>query len=56
MPAVNPLLAIMAPASPSARTARSGFALQDLPGARAPENTGVRVEVNKADVTREPVT
>jgi flagellar hook-length control protein FliK len=56
MPAVNPLLAIMAPASPSARTARSGFALQDLPGARAPENTGVRAEVNKADVTREPVT
>ena len=56
MPAVNPFLAIMAPASPSARTARSGFVLQDLPGARAPENTGVRAEVNKADVTREPVT
>jgi flagellar hook-length control protein FliK len=55
MPAVNPLLAIVVPASPSARTARPGFALQDLLSARAPEITGVRAEVHKADVESEPV-
>ncbi len=42
MSAVNPLLALVAPAAPTARSGRPDYALQDLLAARTPENTGPR--------------
>ena len=42
MSAVNPLLALVAPSAPTARSGRPDYALQDLLAARTPENTGLR--------------
>ncbi len=42
MSAVNPILALVAPSAPTARSGRPDFALQDLLAARTPENTGLR--------------
>lgn len=54
MPAVNPLSAILAPASLPSGTARSGLVLQDLLSARAAENTGVQAESREREGSREP--
>lgn len=53
MPAVNPLLAIVAPASLPAKASRPGYALQDLMSARTPENTGVRTNDSEPDTDRD---
>jgi flagellar hook-length control protein FliK len=53
MPAVNPLLAIVAPASLPAKASRPGYALQDLMSARTPENTGVRTSDSEPDTDRD---
>ena len=53
MPAVNPLLAIVAPASLPAKASRPGYALQDLMSARTPENTGVRTKDSEPDTDRD---
>ena len=53
MPAVNPLLAIVAPASLPAKASRPGYALQDLMSARTPENTDVRTKDSEPDTDRD---
>jgi len=49
MPAVNPLLAIVAPVSVPAKVSRQGHAPQDLQSARAPENKGSRAAQEKSE-------